>query len=91
VPCFPELAQAVTFNRSLQAAVENDYAQKVTITKKQNGFTVTVEYSHGGPKQVNVFYRVTSKKLRLGKTQAEFISPTGRRKGISSWTSPPAG
>jgi len=81
VPVLRELAQAVTFNRSLQAAVENDYAQKVNITKKQNGFTVTVEYLMVDRKQVNVFYRVTSKKYDWVETQAEFISPDGEAQG----------
>ncbi len=58
VPFFKELAEAVCFNPSLQAAVENRWVQPIGQTDTDNGFTMTVEYLIVDQKQLNVFYTV---------------------------------
>lgn len=60
IPVLKELAEAVTFSRSLTDAVENEYVQPINLVQEKNGVTVTVEYLIVDRKQVNVFFRVTS-------------------------------
>lgn len=60
VPILKELAEAVTFSRSLTDAVENEYVQSIDLVQESNGVTVAVEYLIVDQKQVNVFFRLTS-------------------------------
>ena len=62
VPGLRELAEAVTFSRSLTDAVNNEYVQPIDLKQTQNGITASVEYLIVDQKQVNVFYRLDSKK-----------------------------
>ena len=57
VPILKELAEAVTFSRSLTDAVENEYVQPLNLTQEENGVTASVEYLIVDQKQVNVFFR----------------------------------
>lgn len=60
VPILRELAEAVTFSRSLTDAVENEYVQPISLTQSENGIAASVEYLIVDQKQVNVFYRLDS-------------------------------
>ena len=60
VPGLRELAEAVTFSRSLTDAVNNQYVQPISLTQTQNGITASVDYLIVDQKQVNVFYRLTA-------------------------------
>lgn len=62
VPGLRELAEAVTFSRSLTNAVENEYVQPMDLTQTDHGITATVEYLIVDQKQVNVFYRLDSQE-----------------------------
>lgn len=62
VPILKELAEAVTFSRSLTDAVENEYVQPLNLTQEENGVTASVEYLIVDQKQVNVFFRLSSKE-----------------------------
>ena len=62
VPILRELAAAVTFSRSLSDAVENAYAQPMDLSQTDNAITAEVAYLIVDQKQVNVFYRLDSKK-----------------------------
>lgn len=60
VPVLRELAQAVTFSRSLSDAVKNQYVQPISLSQTDQGVTASVEYLIVDQKQVNVFYRLDS-------------------------------
>jgi len=62
IPILKELAEAVTFSRSLTDAVENEYVQPINLTQEEDGVTVSVEYLIVDQKQVNVFFRISSKE-----------------------------
>lgn len=62
VPVLRELAEAVTFSRSLTDAVENDYVQTMDLSQTKNDITAEVAYLIVDQKQVNVFYRLHSDK-----------------------------
>ena len=59
VPGLRELAEAVTFSRSLTDAVNNEYVQPIALKQTQNGITATVEHLIVDQKQVNMFFRLT--------------------------------
>lgn len=60
VPLLKELAEAVTFSRSLTDAVDNRYVQPLRLEQTDNGVTASVEYLIVDQKQINVFYRLDS-------------------------------
>lgn len=62
IPFLKELAEAVTFSRSLTDAVENEYVQPLNLTQEEDGVTVSVEYLIVDQKQVNVFFRIASEE-----------------------------
>jgi len=62
IPILKELAEAVTFSRSLTDAVENEYVQPMNLTQEEDGVTVSVEYLIVDQKQVNVFFRIASEE-----------------------------
>lgn len=60
VPILRELAEAVTFSRSLTDAVDHRYVQPLHLWQKDGDVVATVEYLIVDQKQVNVFYRLDS-------------------------------
>jgi len=60
VPFLKELAEAVTFSRSLTDAVDNRYVQPLHLEQTDHRVTASVEYLIVDQKQVNVFYRLDS-------------------------------
>lgn len=60
VPILKELAEAVTFSRSLTDAVEHQYVQPLHLRQTDHDVTAAVEYLIVDQKQVNVFYRLDS-------------------------------
>ena len=62
VPILKELAEAVTFSRSLTDAVENEYVQPINLIQEKNGVIANVEYLIVDQKQVNVFFRLTTEE-----------------------------
>ena len=60
VPGLRELAEAVTFSKSLTDAVENEYVQPMDLSQTKNDITAEIAYLIVDQKQVNVFYRLTS-------------------------------
>lgn len=58
VPILKELVETLQFNDSLNAAIENGYLQDLSMTKTQNGVTVTLDSVVADQKQINVFYYV---------------------------------
>ena len=62
IPVLKELAEAVTFSRSLTDAVENEYVQPMDLSQTKNDITAEISYLIVDQKQVNVFYRLDSDK-----------------------------
>ena len=60
VPFLRDLAEAVTFSRSLSDAVENEYVQPMYLTQTVGDITAFVEYLIVDQKQVNVFFSLDS-------------------------------
>ena len=61
IPALKALAEAVTFNPSLQQTLEHDYHQDIGISKTIGDITVSVDTVIVDQKQLNIFYRITSK------------------------------
>lgn len=60
IPFLKELAEAVTFSRSLSDAVDNQYVQPLYLKQTDGSVTASVEYLIVDQKQVNIFYRLDS-------------------------------
>ncbi|MBE5875353.1 MAG: DUF4179 domain-containing protein [Lachnospiraceae bacterium] len=60
IPFIKELAEAVTFSRSLTDAVDNEYVQPIHLEQTDADVTVSVEYLIVDQKQVNIFFRLYS-------------------------------
>ncbi len=56
VPILKELAEAVNFSKSLQAAIDHEYIQSVNMTKTEGDIEVTIEYVIVETDQLHVFY-----------------------------------
>ncbi len=79
VPLLRELAEAVTFSRSLSDAVENEYVQPVDLTQTDNGVTARVEYLIVDQKQVHVFFRLESEDYEMLDVHGHFLPEEGGR------------
>ena len=85
VPGLRELAEAVTFSRSLTDAVNNEYVQPISLTQTQNGITASVEYLIVDQKQVNVFFRLTGEGYETLDADVDFLQEDGQRIGSCTW------
>lgn len=74
IPFLKELAEAVTFSRSLSDAVEHDYVQELKLTKTNGDVTATIEYLIVDQKQINVFYRLQSEQYHYMDGEPELLS-----------------
>ncbi len=72
IPGLRELAQAVTFSRSLSDAVDNEYVQPIELTQTDGDITATVEYLIVDQKQVTVFFRLESEVYECLTVDPEF-------------------
>ena len=85
IPVLKELAEAVTFSRSLTDAVENEYVQPMELSQTDNGITTEVAYLIVDQKQVNVFYRLDSKKYESLEANPEILNSDGVRPASCSY------
>ena len=85
IPVLKELAEAVTFSRSLTDAVENEYVQPMELSQTDNGITAEVAYLIVDQKQVNVFYRLDSKKYESLEANPEILNSDGVRPASCSY------
>ena len=81
VPGLRELAEAVTFSRSLTDAVKNEYVQPISLEQSQNGITASVEYLIVDQKQVNVFFRLNGEGYETLDAEVDFTHPDETRLG----------
>lgn len=79
VPFLKELAEAVTFSRSLTDAVDHQYVQPLHLRQTDNGVTATVEYLIVDQKQVNVFYRLDSDTYTHMSPEPSILKADGSR------------
>lgn len=77
VPVLKELAAAVTFSRSLSAAVENGYVQPMDLTQTQNGVTAEMDSLIVDQKQVNIFFRLSSEAYAHLDANATVLTAQG--------------
>ena len=87
VPVLKELAEAVTFSKSLTDAVENEYVQPMELSQTENGITAEVAYLIVDQKQVNVFYRLDSDKYEKLYADPDVRSADGNRPESCSYHS----
>ena len=93
IPGLRELAEAVTFSRSLGDAVENDYVQTVELEQTVNDITVKVEYLIVDQKTVTVFYRFLSERYPNLREEPLVFSSDGESPppcsyGSNNWGTP---
>ena len=81
VPGLRELAEAVTFSRSLTDAVKNEYVQPISLEQSQHGITASVEYLIVDQKQVNVFFRLNGEGYETLDAEVDFTHPDETRLG----------
>lgn len=77
VPIVRQLAEAVTFSRSLSDAVENNYVQPSDMIQEKDGITAKIEYFIVDEKQVNIFYRLESEEYKAMYVQAGPLDKDG--------------
>ncbi|MBF4693075.1 DUF4179 domain-containing protein [Fusibacter ferrireducens] len=78
VPILKDLAEAVTFSRSLTEAVRNEYVQPVALQQTDNGVTARIEYLIVDQKQVNVFFNLESDLYAHMNIKPEVYQPDGK-------------
>jgi hypothetical protein len=88
VPILRQLAEAVTFSKSLQDAVENDYVQQLNLTQEKDGITAKIEYVILDRKQVNIFYRLESDEHTYMYVNPKVLNKEGTHEEPCSWTTP---
>lgn len=74
IPFIKELAEAVTFSRSLTDAVDNEYVQLLYLEQTDGDVTAAVEYLIVDQKQVNIFFRLQSDKYTELSVEAEMLT-----------------
>lgn len=87
IPVLRELAEAVTFSKSLTDAVENEYVQPMDLVQTQNEITAEIAYLIVDQKQVNVFYCLDSDKYEQLEADAEVLNSDGVRPSSCSYHS----
>ena len=87
IPILKELAEAVTFSKSLTDAVENEYVQPMDLSQSQNDITAEVAYLIVDQKQVNVFYRLDSKMYESLEADPEVLNADGVRPASCGYSS----
>lgn len=85
VPVLRELAEAVTFSRSLSDAVENEYVQEMNLSQTIDGITAEIPYLIVDQKQVNVFYRLNSESYGELSADPDIVSEDSQYTLSSSW------
>ncbi len=83
LPILRELAQAVTFSRSLTDAVDHEYVQPMELSQTKNEITAEIAYLIVDQKQVNVFYRLTSEKYPQLAVDPKVLNRDGDYAGCS--------
>ncbi|NCC67709.1 MAG: DUF4179 domain-containing protein [Clostridia bacterium] len=86
IPVLSRLAEAVSFNPSLSAAVENEYVQEIGQEQTINGVTAKIEYVIVDQKQLHIFYSLNSSDYSNMDGRVELSNARGRF-SVLSWYS----
>ncbi len=87
VPVLRELAEAVTFSKSLTRAVDNEYVQPIDLIQTQNDITAKVEYLIVDQKQMTVFYRFLSEEYSYLDAETRYYE-VGTTEHVGSFWGP---
>lgn len=87
IPVLKELAEAVTFSRSLTDAVENAYVQPMDLSQTDKDITAEIAYLIVDQKQVNVFYRLDSDKYESLGADPKVLNSDGVRPASCNYSS----
>lgn len=79
VPILKELAEAVTFSRSLSDAVDNEYVQSLYLSQEDGNVAASVEYLIVDQKQVNIFFRLYSDVYNKLSAEPTILQADGKR------------
>lgn len=85
IPGLRELAEAVSFSRSLGDAVENEYVQPLRLEQSEGGITAKVEYLIVDRKQVTVFFRLNGEGHEAFAADVDFRRADGSFIGSCTW------
>ena len=80
IPVLRELAQAVTFSKSLSKAVENEYVQEMNLVQTDGDVTAEIEYLIVDRKSVVIFYELNSDVYETMCADMEAYSADGTEK-----------
>lgn len=82
IPVLRELAEFVSFSKSLTRAIEHDYVQTVDQSQTKGGITISIDYLIADEKNLRVFYHIGdsyAEDLEHIRAQAEFFRPDGSK------------
>ncbi len=85
IPILRELAEAVTFSRSLRDAVEHEYVQPINLSQTKNGITAQIDSLIVDQKQVNLFFHLDSDQYDQLCVDPVVLDVQGQRPGSCSY------
>ena len=88
IPILRELAQAVTFSKSLSKAVENEYVQEMNLTQTDGDVTAEIEYLIVDRKSVYIFYKLHSDVHEVMNARKNVLSADGSEELEVAWVDP---
>ena len=77
MPLLGDLAEFVTFDPGLKAAVENKYVQPVGISRTDNGIRLNVSYIIADQQRLIIFYTVEREDKAIKSEKDRFLSLNG--------------
>ena len=85
IPVLRELAEAVTFSKSLSKAVENEYVQEMNLVQTDGDVTAEVEYLIVDQKSVVIFYKLYSDRYQETYSKKQILSADGNEELQVAW------
>lgn len=85
IPILRELAEAVTFSKSLSKAVENEYVQEMNLVQTDGDVTAEIEYLIVDQKSVVIFYKLYSDKYQEIYSRKQILSADGNEELQVAW------
>lgn len=78
IPVLREVAEAVTFSKSLSKAVENEYVQEINLVQRDGDVSVEIPYLIVDQKSVHIFYKLYSNKYEVMNAEKQVYSADGK-------------
>ncbi|WP_226668231.1 DUF4179 domain-containing protein [Metabacillus litoralis] len=73
VPGMEKIVELISNNKGLQAAIDNEYAQKIGISQKKNGMNMTIDSVISDDKGMVIFYSIEGVE-KLSELQIEKVT-----------------